>query len=249
MKLYRSSSTISQKNNFTHVYDNLSDTTKRIATYKRWFFFFSWFFELKCYIYLTLSYIYLTFYVNIMKVSLKRYQQIRIGIVILISIVISQSLLVENYFIPIITIIIWRLTLFFLRSKVKEIMADERDYALWGKAALLAMQIFSFAAAIMIFVFYAMKATNPSYESIAITLALSVCVLMLTYSCIFAYMNKKTRFDKRFFLIALLLGIAIVGSLRILSWEDNRVCKDGQRIQYGHPDFPMPETTCTTEKK
>lgn len=184
-----------------------------------------------------------------MKISLKRYQQIRIGIVILISIIISQSLMFENYFIPIITIIIAWLTLFFLRRKVKEIMADERDYAIWGKAALLAMQIFSFASAIMIFVFYAMKKTNPSYESIAITLAISVCVLMLTYSCIFAYMNRKTRFDKRFFLIALLLGLAIVASLRILSWEDNRVCKDGQRVQHGHPDFPIPETACDADQK
>ncbi len=184
-----------------------------------------------------------------MKISLKRYQQIRIGIVILISIIISQSLMVENYFIPIITILIWWLILFLLRNKVKEIIADERDYALWGKSAMLAIKIFSFVATIMIFVFYAMKNINPSYESIAITLAISVCILMLTYSCIFAYMNRKTRFDKRFFLIAILLGIAIVASLRILSWEDNRVCKNGQRIQHGHPDFPMPDVPCDTTQK
>lgn len=69
-------------------------------------------------------------------------------------------------------------------------MADERDYAIWGKAALLAMQIFSFASAIMIFVFYAMKTTNPSYESIAITLSINVCIFMLIYSLVFAYIKK-----------------------------------------------------------
>lgn len=179
-----------------------------------------------------------------MKISLKRYQQIRIGIMIIIAIVVSQSLMFENYFIPIITIIIWWLALFLLRSKVKEIIADERDYAIAGNAATLTIKIFSFAAAIMIFVFYAMKQVNPSYETIAITLSITVCILMLLYSCIFTYLHKDKKIDKKFILIFLLLLVACIAALRILSWEDNRICKDGNWQKHGNPDFPKPTMTC-----
>lgn len=179
-----------------------------------------------------------------MKISLKRYQQIRIGITIIIAIIISQSLMFENYFLPIITIIIWWLALFFLRSNVKEIMADERDYAIAGNAATLTIKIFSFAAALMIFVFYAMKQTNPSYETIAITLSITMCILMLLYSCIFTYLHKNKKIDKKFILIFLLFFVACVAALRILSGEDNRICKNGNWQKHGNPDFQKPTITC-----
>jgi len=63
-----------------------------------------------------------------MKLSLKNYHKVRIGLVIVMSIIFSQSITFGNYIIPIFTIIIGSLILLFLRRKVTEIIADERDY-------------------------------------------------------------------------------------------------------------------------
>ncbi len=179
-----------------------------------------------------------------MRISLSRYRQIRIWIAIIIAVICSQSIIFENYFFPIVSIIIWILVLFFVRSKVKEIIADERDYALWGKAAMYALQIFSLCATIFVFILYALKKTNPSYEAIAITLAVAVCLLMVLYSCIFTFLNRDRAFDKRTIIMGIVLLIAVVAALRVLSGEDDRICDNWVRVKHGNPDFPQPTATC-----
>ena len=81
--------------------------------------------------------------------------------------------------------------LYFIRQRVKEITADERDYRIGGKAALIAMQVFSWIAVIIMFIFYSMKDVNPIYQAIALTLSYSVCFLLLFYSLVFKYYYKR----------------------------------------------------------
>jgi len=50
------------------------------------------------------------------------------------------------------------------------------------------------------FVLYALKETNPSYEPIAVTLAMSTCLLMLIYGFIFRFYNRVTNFDYKLLL-------------------------------------------------
>lgn len=144
-----------------------------------------------------------------MKISLKTFNKIRLVFVFIIAFLISQSIILENYIFPIFIVIIWSLVLFFLRSKVSEIIADERDYLIAWKSAILSIQIFSWISVISMFLFYYFKWVNPVFEVIAQTLWYLVCVLMLLYSFIFSFLTRQWKFDRKLvfysFFIALLV--------------------------------------------
>lgn len=126
-----------------------------------------------------------------MKITLKQYQRIKLAIVFVLAFSISQSIVFKNFFVPVILIAVSSILLVYLRRQVKGIVADERDYQIAGKSALLAMQVFSWVAVVFMFVFYALSETNYVFEPVAMALAFSVCALMLLYSFIFKYYIRK----------------------------------------------------------
>lgn len=179
--------------------------------------------------------------------TLKKYQQIKLAIVVVIAIVFSQSIILKNYLIPIATLVVSSLILILLRRRVKEVIADERDYALAGKSASLTIQIYSWISVVAMFTLYTFRDLNPAYEPIAMTLAYSTCLLMIIYSFIFKFQNK-IKFSKNknkfiVFIIILVIFISIF-TLRLFSGEDNWICQNGQWIAHGHPDFSVPKTIC-----
>ncbi len=179
--------------------------------------------------------------------TLKTFKQIQIIAAVIIGITVSQAIVFESFFLPIVTIIVATLVMLILRRRVKEVIADERDYALGGKAALLTLQIFSWLAVVGMLFFYTFRNTNPSYESIAHTLAFSACFLMIVYSLIFRYhdriklTNHKTIGTIVIILIAVVLLIA---GLRLLSGEDNWICQNGVWVRHGAPSFAAPQSAC-----
>jgi len=178
--------------------------------------------------------------------SLKTYQTWRLVITFILAMAISQSIVVGNYVIPIMLMVVSSLALWYLRSRVKGVLADERDYALGGKAALLSMQIFGWLGAISMFVLYSQKAINPAYEVIALTLSYSVLFLFLTYSLVYHYYNRF-KFNKKniyLFLITLIVFIIVIFGVRLFSGEDNWICKAGSWQKHGQPSFPAPQTEC-----
>ena len=129
--------------------------------------------------------------------TLKTYNKIRLGIVIVTAFIFSQSLVLRNFFIPIMVLGLSSLALFYLRKRVIDVIADERDYQIGGKSALLAIQLTSWVGVIIMFILYALGDINPFYQPIAMTLAFSVCILMLTYSAIFKYYGKHNLKDEK----------------------------------------------------
>lgn len=119
--------------------------------------------------------------------KLKTYQWVKLGLVMVTAMAMGQAIVLENYGLGIAAVTVVSLVLLLLRRRVKEIIADERDYAIGGKSALLAMQIYSWFAVILMLILYSQRRLNPSYELIAFTLAYSTCFLMLLYSLIFKY--------------------------------------------------------------
>ncbi|MDD2483058.1 MAG: DUF2178 domain-containing protein [Candidatus Shapirobacteria bacterium] len=179
--------------------------------------------------------------------TLKKYQQIKLAIVVVIAIIFSQSIIFQNYLIPIATLVVSSLVLILLRRRVKEVIADERDYALAGKSASWAIQIYSWISVVAMFILYAFKDLNPSYEPIAMTLAYSTCLLMLVYSLIFKFQNKTkfTQNKNKFIIFAIILAIFLsIFTLRLFSGEDNWICQNGQWVAHGHPNFAAPKTIC-----
>ena len=123
--------------------------------------------------------------------TLKQFKIVKIITVIALAIIVSQSMVNKNYIIPLMALAFSVIVLYFIRQRVKEIMADERDYEIGGKAARMAMQIFSWVAVVIMFIFYSLGHINPIYESIALTLSYAVCFLLLSYNLIFRYYYKK----------------------------------------------------------
>jgi len=179
--------------------------------------------------------------------TLKKYQQIKLAIVIIISIIFSQSIIYQNYLIPLTTLVVASLILIWLRRQVKEVIADERDYILAGKSASAAIQIYSWIAVVAMFILYAFKHLNPVYEPVAMTLAYSTCLLMVVYSLIFKFQNKiKFTPSKNKFLIIIIVLSVVFGifTIRLFSGEDNWVCQNGQWTKHGNPSFDAPKSIC-----
>lgn len=128
--------------------------------------------------------------------KLKQYRRIKLFFVVLITIISSQAVIHKVYLLPIVAILISTLVLLSLRKRVKEVMADERDYLMAGKAAIMALQIYAWVAVVAMFILYAYRDSNPAYEPMGMILAFSTCLLMLLYSLIFRYFNR-TKFSEK----------------------------------------------------
>jgi len=179
--------------------------------------------------------------------TIKKYQQIKLAITVIIAVIFSQAILYQNYLIPLATLVVASLVLIYLRRQVKEVVADERDYALAGKSASWAIQIYSWFAVVVMFILYAFKNLNPAYEPIALTLAYSTCFLMFVYSLIFKFQSraKFTKDKNKFIIFAIVLAIfAAIFTLRFFSGEDNWLCQKGQWVKHGNPDFAAPKSIC-----
>lgn len=125
-----------------------------------------------------------------MELTLKQYQIARIITVIILAASFSSFIALKNYFLPIALLVVASLLLMFLRKKVKGVLADERDYQIGGKAALLAIQICSWIGVVVMFVLYALSDTNIYFQPVGMTLAFSVCALMLIYSITFRIISR-----------------------------------------------------------
>jgi uncharacterized membrane protein len=183
--------------------------------------------------------------------DIKKYTAIKLAVVVLLAFIASWSISTSNYVLPVIAFIVSYLVLLYLRGKVKGVIADERDYEIGGKAARWAIQIYSWIAVLVMFVLYAKRALNPSYEAIAAVLAYSTCFLMLVYALIFRFYNNVNVLDKKslkkkiYIALGILVLLAlIVAGLRLFSGEDNWMCQNGEWVQHGHPDFPAPNVEC-----
>lgn len=179
--------------------------------------------------------------------TLKQFKIIKMALVVILAVVFSQAIVFKSYLIPTILLIASSLVMFYLRSRVKEVIADERDYLTGGKAALWAMQIYSWVAVIAMLAVYANRDLNPAYEPVALTLAFSTCILLLLYAVIFRYYNKAKLGDKKTIYIVLVIIfflILAVFSLRVFSGEDSWLCLNGEWVKHGQPDYPAPALEC-----
>lgn len=180
--------------------------------------------------------------------TLKQYRYAKIAIAMFVAILISQSMVLNSYWLAAATLTIAIGINLLIKNRVKEIIADERDYQIAGQASRYALSIFSVVAAVLSIVFMFLRQVNPVYETIGSTIAYTVCLLMLTYSLIFTYLSQTISRSRKIRLIitsALLIIFFLIGSLRFFSGdEDTWICKNGQWTKHGNPDNPAPQTEC-----
>lgn len=179
--------------------------------------------------------------------TLKTYKTVQMIVAVLLGITFSQAIIFNNLVVPVIAAIVGVLVMLLLRRRVRDIIADERDWAMGGKAALLSLQIYSWFAVVGMLILYAKRDVNPAYEAIAATLAFSTCFLMLLYSLIFKYHDKiKFAKNKKVYVAlgAVIFILVLAFGIRLLSGEDAWICKDGAWVKHGQPAFPAPQAEC-----
>ena len=177
----------------------------------------------------------------------KQYWLVKIVIGVALGGLASYAVIAEQYIIALIGLVLATTILLTLRSRVKDVLADERDNLVGGQAAMIAVKVFCWVAVVTSFLAFALREVSPVNETIALTLAYSACVIMIIYSLVYRFYDRLTFLKKRgmYIMIGLiLLGVAAIGGLRLIAGEDNWICDHGQWVKHGQPSTPVPTTPC-----
>lgn len=125
----------------------------------------------------------------------QKFKLIKIIIAMLLAAVIAQAVIFSNYVLAAFAVAAAIAVILVARKKVDEVLADERDYKIAGKAAKVSLNIFSVIGAAATFVLMAQDRANPVYEAVGSVLAYSVCGLLLLYSAVYVYFEKYAKQD------------------------------------------------------
>ena len=180
-------------------------------------------------------------------ISLKQFQIVRVTVAIVLGMVVSSSVITNSYWLAVITVAIGVALILFVRSRLKEIIADERDYNNAGKAARYTLAAFSILGSAVVFVLMSLRTSSPAYEAMGSLLAYLVCGNLLLYSLIFGYLNRSVSKNRMIFLgVAgvVVAGLFIISGLRLFSGEDSWICRNGEWIKHGEPSANMPTEPC-----
>jgi len=115
----------------------------------------------------------------------------RIIIVSVLAVLISLSVSYGNWYLPIISLIAAWVSLFILRNKIKEIIADERDYRVAGKASGLAIRIYVLVSLILGLILYVAEKENEVLFALGNAFLYSACFLIFLYAILFKIYEKK----------------------------------------------------------
>lgn len=106
--------------------------------------------------------------------------------------VMGASLGMGNWIIPIFTIIIGISIMMVLRRRVKEIVADERNYAIAAKAARLTLQIVTIGMAVVGAILLAVSHGDSAVlTQIGFGLEYATCALLVINYITYYYYNRK----------------------------------------------------------
>ena len=188
--------------------------------------------------------------------TIKKYQSLRMGVVILLSSSIAISINLHNYLWPVIAVTVAMLVLYVAKQKVQGVLADERDYIMAGQAARYSLTIFAFLMMIGVFSFLALQDKDPVFADLSTIFAYLTCLLMFINSLVFYFLKTKISKDKPgliaslkhylpYLILAFFLALIVtVAGLRLFSGEDDWICQNGAWVQHGQPRAPMPSGSC-----
>ena len=122
----------------------------------------------------------------------KSFTLFRILIVVAIGIAVGWSVTAGNAIAPIPVVLIGIGLLYFTRSKVKDVLEDERLNTIREKSSRLTFQIFGITAAVAGAVMLALsKNIYPDLASVGFTLIYSVFALLILDYIAYAYFARK----------------------------------------------------------
>ena len=108
-------------------------------------------------------------------------------IALIFAAMIAISVATDNLILAAVSAVVMLTVALTLKKKVRGVISDERDYANTGKAARMAVSIFSSVGAMIALVLLFMH-----YEVIGSIIADSVCALMLIHAAFYIYYEKQS---------------------------------------------------------
>jgi uncharacterized membrane protein len=115
----------------------------------------------------------------------------KILIVVALAIIISSAVTTGSFVIPIVALVAAIVAILLLKTKVKDVMSDERAEKIGGFAARLSMTLTSIAMAITSFVFVALRQQYPELLTAGYVLSYFVCGMLILYSIVFKYKYSR----------------------------------------------------------
>jgi len=179
--------------------------------------------------------------------TLQKFQVVKALIAAVLAALMAMAVIRQNYILAVAAVVIAVLLIMVLRRQVKEVVADERDLEASGKAARMAISIFSVLACLLAFPFLIFRTYSPDYELVGSTLAYSACALLILYSLMYKYYESGVPKGSRavyIISVAILVFVLFIIGARFLSGEDTWICQNGQWVKHGVPEAPMPTTPC-----
>jgi uncharacterized membrane protein len=123
--------------------------------------------------------------------SLKWYRLITAAIATGLGAIIGWAILAGNTIVPIPAAIVAVVLLYLLRRKVNDVVADERNYKIDGKASSLTIKVSTLVIALIGVVLTAASTDHPQLKDVGFTLSYCACGLLILYIALYAYYSRK----------------------------------------------------------
>jgi len=125
----------------------------------------------------------------------KRFLVYKIIVAMFLGVVIGMSVNYGNWYLPAISMLAAFAFLYMLKKRVKEVLEDERDYKIGGKAAIWAISAYTMISSISGIVLYVAGKDNPTVFAAGNVLLYSACFLMYLYVILFKVWSRKDERD------------------------------------------------------
>ena len=116
----------------------------------------------------------------------KTFRTVQMVVAFVFGMLVAVSVVLDNIVLAVVSAAAMLAVVLLLKKKVRGVISDERDYANAGKAARMAVSIFSSVGAITALVLLFMH-----YEVIGSIVADAVCALMLIHTGFYMYYEKQ----------------------------------------------------------
>ena len=123
------------------------------------------------------------------------FKWIKLGLTAILAAGIAVSVTTGNWYLPGAMVIATAALLFTLKRRVTDVTEDERDRKVGGKAALMAMSIYSVAIATIGTTLVAFGKDDFTYYLLGSALLYSTCALVVLYSVLFKIYARKGNQD------------------------------------------------------
>lgn len=125
-----------------------------------------------------------------------QFKRIRIIMAAVMAMIVSFAINLQSWIFAtiavLLAVLLSMIVIFSAKKQVKDVLADERDYYIAGKAARYALSAFCVLGAILSFYFMVIN-KSANAEAIGSVLAYSVCGLMLLNSVIVIYFQRNEK--------------------------------------------------------